>query len=309
MIKIQLREKYEPFEADCEEKFKEISTAHEKFTEEIEKLFDEKADRSELKDILNKINDLLKEVEEALKWKQPLVQVTNRIDKVEIQIKGLIDELRNLPLPASAPEPVKEIIKIQEVREEKPGIDPQVIIDLQNALETKADLSALRDLEKYLLQRLEDLENGLDSRFADKNDTKKALKALEKQIKNLFDILMNQESGQKDEEDDAMFSKRPLGGWSCASCAKDLVNLQGLPAEYLPWSKWPLRDPNERIAKSGQGFSRILSSMKPEYLTQPKFYPNQSLHDGYTTIPHEKLSTKKKKKRMRPMSANRVIIK
>jgi len=29
-------------------------------------------------------------------------------------------------------------------------------------------------------------------------------------------------------EDDAMFARKPLGGWSCASCEKNLINLQGI---------------------------------------------------------------------------------
>mmetsp|Transcript_6597 Transcript_6597/g.6166 ORF Transcript_6597/g.6166 Transcript_6597/m.6166 type:complete len:82 (-) Transcript_6597:64-309(-) len=81
-----------------------------------------------------------------------------------------------------------------------------------------------------------------------------------------------------------------------------------MQAEYVPWSKWPLRDPNERIAKSGQGFSRILSNMKPEYVTQPNFYHHESISGDYKSSPQQKLSIKKKKKRMRPMSANRVPI-
>jgi hypothetical protein len=32
----------------------------------------------------------------------------------------------------------------------------------------------------------------------------------------------------KDHEDDAMFTKKPLGGISCASCEKNIVNLEGL---------------------------------------------------------------------------------
>jgi len=46
-----------------------------------------------------------------------------------------------------------------------------------------------------------------------------------------------------------MFTKKPLGGMSCASCEKDIVNLQGRKADYLPWSKFPFRDPSERIAR------------------------------------------------------------
>mmetsp|Transcript_26833 Transcript_26833/g.30984 ORF Transcript_26833/g.30984 Transcript_26833/m.30984 type:complete len:84 (+) Transcript_26833:1180-1431(+) len=78
-----------------------------------------------------------------------------------------------------------------------------------------------------------------------------------------------------------------------------------MPAEYVPWRQWPFRDPNERVAKSGQGFSRILSKMKPEYVTSPNFYPGESVkEEKFDTINHEKLTVKKKKK-MRPMSANR----
>ena len=50
-------------------------------------------------------------------------------------------------------------------------------------------------------------------------------------------------------EDDAMFTKKPLGGMSCASCEKDIINLQGKKADFLPWNKFPFRDPSERIAR------------------------------------------------------------
>ena len=65
---------------------------------------------------------------------------------------------------------------------------------------------------------------GLTKQLADKNDTKKALKMLERQLKNLYDIFM-QSKGHHENEDDAMFTRKPLGGTSCASCEKDIVNL------------------------------------------------------------------------------------
>jgi hypothetical protein len=62
--------------------------------------------------------------------------------------------------------------------------------------------------------------------LADKNDTKKALKLLERQLKNLYDLFMSKGLGATHEnEDDAMFTKKPLGGMSCASCEKDIINL------------------------------------------------------------------------------------
>ena len=85
----------------------------------------------------------------------------------------------------------------------------------------------------------------LNKKFADKAETKKAIRALDKQLRHLLDNLHNQGA----EGDDAMFARKPLGGWSCASCEKGLINLYGLMAEYYPWSRFPLRDPQDRIAR------------------------------------------------------------
>jgi len=89
----------------------------------------------------------------------------------------------------------------------------------------------------------------LSKKFADKKDTKKALKLLEKQLKNLYDLFMSSRQHHNDNEDDAMFTKKPLGGMSCASCEKNIINLYGNKAEYMPWNRFPFRDPSERIAK------------------------------------------------------------
>ena len=73
---------------------------------------------------------------------------------------------------------------------------------------------------------------------------------------------MNRQQGN--DENDAMFSKKPLGGMSCASCEKDLINLSGKKVEFMPWSKMPYRDPADRISRVGQGFSKLLSMINPE---------------------------------------------
>ena len=60
---------------------------------------------------------------------------------------------------------------------------------------------------------------------------------------------MSSRSASHENEEDAMFTKKPLGGYSCASCEKGVLNLHGSKADYLPWSRFPFRDPSERIAK------------------------------------------------------------
>ena len=118
-------------------------------------------------------------------------------------------------------------------------------------MNTKADLDTLQQLEKSLLERINDIVKALTKQLADKNDTKKALKLLERQLKNLYDLFMSRGAGTSDNEDDAMFTKKPLGGMSCASCEKDIINLQGRKADHLPWNRLPYRDPAERIARVG----------------------------------------------------------
>lgn len=81
------------------------------------------------------------------------------------------------------------------------------------------------------MDRLNEIVKALTKQLADKHETKKALKLLERQLKNLYDLFMSK--GQKeDDADDAMFSKKPLGGNSCASCEKEIVNLNGRRVEF-----------------------------------------------------------------------------
>jgi len=104
-------------------------------------------------------------------------------------------------------------------------------------------------LEKVIIERINDIVSVFTKQFADKTETKKALKLLERQLKNLFDLFMSK--GGNDSNEDAMFSKKPLGGFSCASCEKDLVNLYGKKVDFMAWGKLPFRDPSERIARVG----------------------------------------------------------
>jgi len=62
-----------------------------------------------------------------------------------------------------------------------------------------------------------------------------------------------------------MLTKKNLGPIACASCEKDLINLQGLPVDYYAWKNMPARDTNERIARYGQGFSKILANLRGEH--------------------------------------------
>lgn len=61
--------------------------------------------------------------------------------------------------------------------------------------------------------------------------------------------MARQTGGGRESEEDAMFTKKPLGGISCASCERNITNLQGVMADYQPWKKLPFRETNDRIAR------------------------------------------------------------
>lgn len=103
--------------------------------------------------------------------------------------------------------------------------------EFQDVLNQKADIETVKALEQSLLDRLNEIVKALSKQFADKNDTRKALKLLEKNLKNMYDLFMSK-GGANAEEDDAMFTKKPLGGTSCASCAKDVVDMYGKQVSF-----------------------------------------------------------------------------
>lgn len=118
-------------------------------------------------------------------------------------------------------------------------------------LRDKASLQDLAELEARLEARIADLLNQLSSQFADKDGTRKKIFNLEKNIKNLYDLMMAANENKGNVQEDAMFTRKPVGPVACASCEKGIVNLLGTQADYLAWKKLPFREPNERIAKYG----------------------------------------------------------
>ena len=96
-----------------------------------------------------------------------------------------------------------------------------------------------------------------------KEDIMKRFAAISKKIRDIMEILAKLGGGGgKADEEDAMFTKKPYGPVACAACEKNLINIQGMQVDYHVWKKLPFREPGERLARYGQGFSKILANMK-----------------------------------------------
>lgn len=102
-----------------------------------------------------------------------------------------------------------------------------------------------------IFKQLDKAIHTLSKKYSENPDIKKGIKHLEFQVKKLFELYTSN-SAIKEAVDDSSFVKKPLGGYSCASCEKELTGLYNLinqQPEYANWNKFPVRDPNERALK------------------------------------------------------------
>ena len=155
--------------------------------------------------------------------------------------------------------------KIHELNEEIDAVKELMVKttnELRDAIFPKAESNALNDLEAKVLTKLNEIVEILYKKFADKSDTKQNFKILERQIKNLFELIMNSKKDPAADEDDALLARKHLGGFSCASCEKNLTNMSGTKVEYNTWGRLPYRDPADRLTRIGQGFSKMLTRVR-----------------------------------------------
>ena len=174
----------------------------------------------------------------------------NESDFDKLLLNQIRDDIDNL---------IKELDQIKELKRR--------ILVLESTMEKKLDrnefekLKAENDINKLLKSMIK--------KFVDRNEMMKPLKKMDERITIIEELF--REGGTTDNNEAAMLAKKPLGGWSCASCQKNLINLEGLSNQYYPWAKFPQRNPTERIAKIGQGFSRILAMAKTDQLNKTNY--------------------------------------
>lgn len=93
-----------------------------------------------------------------------------------------------------------------------------VVKEIRQILYTKADDETIIDLEDNILVKLNELAENINKKFAQKAETKIGFKNMTSQIRDLYGVILTLPKDRtKGEEDDAMLSKKPLGGFSCAS--------------------------------------------------------------------------------------------
>ena len=132
----------------------------------------------------------------------------------------------------------------------------KLIRDLSEILKTKASEEDMRNFETLMNSKLEELKLYCNRRFADKVDTSKSIKYLDAQIKHIVDVYIK----RMEKGDNWLLAKKPIGGFTCASCEAYIGELKD-KGEYMAWNKYPMREPNDKAYRIGNGFSRMLNML------------------------------------------------
>ena len=181
-------------------------------------------------------------------------QVEDLIKKEKSKVLDLSKYLEkssfNKYLKSLQPEQIKIETNFEELR--------SLMNDMGNILTKKCNAEDLKFFEDIINGKLEELKLLNTKKFADKIDTNRSLKYLDSQIKHIIDVYIK----KVDKTESWLIAKKPMGGFSCASCESYIGDLRNKES-YMPWNKYPQREKDQNY-RVGNGFSRMLNMLNIE---------------------------------------------
>ena len=242
--------------------------------DEFAKLKDIKANKFDIPD-LTEINKAIKD--NASKYNKLLSEINNLNKKMEqlynnfgdglsgkTDIKNLMDytnikEILDNYLTKDEYETdmsqiKEEILKLmKEINNLKENIN--TILD---ALKKKANISELNDMKIFLLDKMDELAKACARKFADKNECLSNFKNIEEQLKKILILVKKKSNNNDDRAEKWLLAKKPINGYSCASCESYLGFLKDDAKKFIPWNRLPVHENEDKIYRMGSGYSKML---------------------------------------------------
>ena len=140
----------------------------------------------------------------------------------------------------------------------------------------------LKDIEtnnNYILQKMDELLEGLNKKFVLKSDNSNAFKNLEDQFRRIILLLATK---IEHENNNWLLAKKPISGHSCAACESYIGDLkEEKDDKYLTWKKLPLRErekesEQEKLYRLGNGYSHILKMVGVDPSGNVSLNPNSN---------------------------------
>ena len=239
----------------------EFYELHEQFLK-ISNSFDNLKDREEMdSDEIRKIKDEMRNM--GKKYEQ-IMQNIYRLTKPEQSNDKIINKIINERLENYVQlntfnDFSKDINKDNERIRRELDAFKQNVYDLQDEVKDKATEKELKSLEEYLITLLDENKTLSSKLYANRIDTNKNFKTLEINIKHILEDI---NSKMNKDNDSWILAKRPVNGYTCASCEAYLGDLKDRTSEnWTNHNPLSLKDYEkfDKTNRIGNGFSRILN--------------------------------------------------
>ena len=134
----------------------------------------------------------------------------------------------------------------------------KLLDELIDSVRNRTSFKDLKALEDAVMSKMEDLKIASGKKFADRNEVNRTIKYLDQQIRNIVQVYIKKiEKG-----DNWLLAKKPITNNLCASCESYIGDLKDAGNNnnniYVPWNKYPVKDPNDKLYRMGNGFSKML---------------------------------------------------
>ena len=266
---IELSEK-NPTKEDIEKLEKEISkkSNSQDYYDLKEKYNIQLAKANNLEEYLERLQDMTeKKNSEMVFYTKKIENLTANVVTMRAQLETIASKEENKLLDLTRYlEKVTFNKYLVSVQNEKKKVENnfeeirKIINEISNTIKTKCNAEDLKAYENIFNNKIEELKLINSRKYADKLDTNKSMKYLDTQIRHIIDVYIK----RLDKNDSWLIAKKPLGGFSCASCESYLGELKNREM-YLPWNKYPQRDKEQnQNYRVGNGFSRMLNMLNVE---------------------------------------------
>lgn len=136
----------------------------------------------------------------------------------------------------------------------------KLLDELIDSVRNRTSFKDLKALEDAMMSKMEDLKIASGKKFADRNEVNRTIKYLDQQIRNIVQVYIKKiEKG-----DNWLLAKKPITNNLCASCESYIGDLKDVNNNnlYIPWNKYPVKDPNDKLYRMGNGYSKMLQMIQ-----------------------------------------------
>ena len=127
--------------------------------------------------------------------------------------------------------------------------------DIINKQKDKTSVTDLENMRDLILKKIEELFLNQNEKYSSNFSN---LEVLQEQFKKLLELLAIKE---EEEKENWLIAKKPINGYSCASCESFIGDLKNDKNKFIQWNKMPSRERDltgEKFYRIGNGYSRLL---------------------------------------------------